>query len=151
MGIKGGTDLKRDLRERYPGVMLQEAAHPGGVESLAYTQARARVFDCMMELYYRPPYCKTGAQLVDWFYTTRIVPATSRGQIMVLVFDNQLYTPQCKAACQAKRRSRAQKIEGQVTFGLKEELPENWCVIYSQTHCPSYYPTHFQCDWYCRG
>ena len=50
MGIKGGTDIKKDLRQGYPSVLFQEVAHHGGVESEFYTRARARVIDFMIEL-----------------------------------------------------------------------------------------------------
>lgn len=126
MGIKGGTQIKQDIRGGHEGVLFREPALHGGVQSLFYTRSRARIIDCMLELYYRPPHCVTGAQLCDWFFRTRILPATQTGQILVLVFDNQKRTPRCKAACQAKRRTRARTLDSDLEIGDDAALPDDW-------------------------
>ena len=128
-----GCDIKKDLREQYDGVLFQEPARPGGVDSEFYTKAGARIYDCMLELYYRPPHCNRGAHLVDWFFRTRVLPGVERGQIVVLIFDNQLRTPRCKAACQAKRRTRMRQLPTDLVFGDDCYLPEDWYGLMATT------------------
>ena len=53
--------------------------------------------------------------------------------MVVLVFDNQKYTPQCKAACQAKRRTRAKQLPTDIKIGMREELPEDWYALMATT------------------
>lgn len=123
MGIKEGTQIKKYIRGAHKGVIEEEAAKGG--QSEVYRLAKYWIVDCMLDVYTKPPYVKTGRQLSWWFYN-KFVAALMADKTVVLIFDDSRRVPQNKAACQAKRRSNPPVVPDDLCITDDDELYEPW-------------------------
>ena len=128
MGIKDGTRIKAHLRQLGAGVLEEESMVKS--TSRSYMEADYWIIDCMLDIYTKPPFVKTGKQLTRWYFN-KIISALLLNKTVVLICDDSRRVPQNKAACQKKRRSNAPELPDGLTITDDGELPEWYALLSS--------------------
>jgi hypothetical protein len=128
MGIKDGTRIKAHLRSLGAGVLEHESMIRS--TSRSYMEADVWIIDCMLDIYTKPPFVKTGKQLTRWYFN-KIISALLLNKTVVLICDDSRRVPQNKAACQKKRRSNAPSLPDGLTITDDGELPEWYSLLSS--------------------
>ena len=134
MGIQDGTRIKAHLRTCYSGIVERERVMQGF--SATYHASDYWIIDCMLDIYTKPPTITTGASLVYWYFSTRVLPALLQGKTLVLIFDDCRRTPQNKAACQKKRRSRVEALPDGLFVSDGGALPDWYRALGSGKYRP---------------
>ena len=128
MGIKDGTRIKAHLRQLGAGVLEEESMVKS--TSRSYMEADYWIIDCMLDIYTKPPFVKTGKQLTRWYFN-KIISALLLNKTVVLICDDSRRVPQNTAACQKKRRSNAPDLPDGLTITDDGELPEWYALLSS--------------------